>query len=968
MDHSHKRKVEELFEAALDRATGERTAFLAVECENQPAVFDEVKSLLAALDGARAESFMQSPAIEMEALLAAAEQEKETFLGRNIGHYTIVERIGAGGMGTVYKAGRNDDEYQTKVAIKLIRRGMDTEDILNRFRRERQILANLNHPNIAHLLEGGTTQDGLPYFVMEYIEGQPLIEYCDEKRFSIIERLKLFRMICSAVQHAHQNLVIHRDLKPSNILVTQEDAPKLLDFGIAKILHQDSDAATEALTAAELRVLTPEYASPEQVRGEAVNVSSDVYSLGVVLYELLTGQRPYRFKSRRPDEIARVICEQEPDKPSTAIGGRKTSENKDGTEAETISAHFGELREGSLEKLQRRLRGDLDNIILMALRKEPQRRYATVEQFSEDIRRHLEGLPVLAHKNTFFYQSVKFIGRNKIAVTAAVLIALTLIGGIAATTWQADQARRERAKAESRFNDVRRLANSFLFEFHDSIENLPGSTVSRELVVNRALEYLDKLSGESEEDDAELQRELATAYERIGKIQGNSYYANLGDTAGAMKSYKKSLEMRQKLAAAAPADRALQNELAASFEGLGDIYYTLDDLPNGLQNYERALSLREPLVDAEPDNAAHLRALSELYAKTGDISGNDGYSNLGDTPRAIEYYLRAVAIGEKLLAAEPGKADFAALLGHRLQNLAMLLHVTGQSKEGLITARRATSIYAPLVAGDAKNMAHRQGWLSSLIVLRYPLLDEGYVSEATENARIVVREMEKDSAADPRNVQAQIALTVSYNSLGKSLTEAGDTDGAVKNHSRALKILESLFAAVPTGEVEMNELQTRLFLGEALLNAGRAEEALKNFRICAARYEEKMRVNPNIRVKDELSSNYAGIGKALLMSKDEAEAIGFFNQALPLIAEVSQKSPHNSKIRHRMALRHFESGKAFAGLARKSADDDQQNKRKACELFERSFQIWDEMRQKEILVAANVKYLEQAEREFKQCR
>jgi serine/threonine protein kinase len=404
-------------------------------------------------------------------------------------------------MGTVYLAERADAQYEKQVAIKLVRPGCYSESIIDRFRHERQILAGLDHPNIAKLLDGGTSEDGLPYFVMDFIEGLPIDEYCDQRQLSITERLGLFRTVCLAVQYAHRNLIVHRDLKPSNILVTADGVPRLLDFGIARIINPvpSSDAAE---TTATLRLMTLEYASPEQVRGEPITTASDIYSLGVLLYRLLTGHSPYRSKSRLASDRVQAICEEEPENPSTAIARRVIDEDgNDSITPESVSRH----RSSQPDKLRRRLAGDPDNIVLMALRKEPERRYASVEQFSEDIRRHLEGLPVIARKDTLGYRAGKFIQRHKAGVAAAALILIILLAGIEATGRQA-------RLAERRFDDVRKLANSLLFEVHSAIENLPGATSARELLTKRALEYLDKLAAEAG-DDPQLQRELAAAYE-----------------------------------------------------------------------------------------------------------------------------------------------------------------------------------------------------------------------------------------------------------------------------------------------------------------------------------------------------------------------------------------------------------------------------------------------------------------------
>ncbi len=388
------KKDEEIFESALRRAPEERDAYLTQACEGDESLRTRVETLIESHE--RAQGFVEASALDSDSTPTLVDDVPFGMIGRRVGSYKLVREIGRGGMGSVYLAIRADDEYQKQVAIKLIKRGMDTDFIIRRFRHERQILATLDHPYIAHLLDGGTTDDGLPYFVLEYIEGKSIYHYCDALKLNIPERIKLFRKVCAAVQYAHQQLVIHRDIKPGNILVTADGTPKLLDFGIAKILNPEFASQTLDPTTAALRMMTPEYASPEQVRGEPVTTESDIYTLGVMLYELLTDHRPYRLRNRFSQELARIICEEEPERPSVIVGQIEVITVEGSEPFEVTPDTVARARSSTLEQLRRQLSGSLDNIILKAMRKESERRYQSVEEFSEDLRRYLEGQPVQA--------------------------------------------------------------------------------------------------------------------------------------------------------------------------------------------------------------------------------------------------------------------------------------------------------------------------------------------------------------------------------------------------------------------------------------------------------------------------------------------------------------------------------------------------------------------------------------------
>jgi serine/threonine protein kinase len=440
-------KVKTLFAEALKQEPSTRAEFVTSPGKGDDLIRDQVERMLRDYD--EAADFLEAPlAINTSDIIAI--DESLHAIGRMIGPYRITREIGRGGMSVVYLAGRADDLYFRQVAVKVIWPGLMTDEIERRFRQERRILAKLDHPHIARLLDGGVTEDGCQYVVMEYVEGKPITEFCDARRLPISERLKLFQQICAAVQYAHDNLIVHRDLKPSNILVSGDGTVKLLDFGIAKLLDpallgiEDSPPSR-----AGVQAMTPEYASPEQARGDDITTASDIYSLGVVLYELLAGHRPYRINSRLPQEAAQVISEKEPLPPSVIIGRvAEIADDDDGPDRSTQSRErISELRDCKPDRLRARLQGDLDNIVAKALRKEPFHRYRSAGVLSEDIARHLQGEPVVARKGTLIYLTTRFVRRHKVGVAGAGFVLLLLLAAIiyfvAQTRVAKAQARRQ---------------------------------------------------------------------------------------------------------------------------------------------------------------------------------------------------------------------------------------------------------------------------------------------------------------------------------------------------------------------------------------------------------------------------------------------------------------------------------------------------------------------------------------------
>jgi serine/threonine protein kinase/predicted negative regulator of RcsB-dependent stress response len=909
-------QVKEVLQHALECAPQERDAFLAEACTGDEALRAEIESLLASYE--QAGSFIAAPAVADAAELLD-DSSDDSLLGQRIGPYQVIRQIGRGGMGAVYLATRADDQYRKQVAIKLVKRGMDTDFILSRFRHERQILASLDHPGISKLLDGGTTEDGRPYFVMEHIEGLPITEYGDAHRLPTGERLQLFRAVCSAMHYAHQNLIVHRDIKPSNILVTADGTPKLLDFGIAKIFNPEIAASALAPTAPAVRMMTPEYASPEQVRGAAITTASDVYSLGVVLYELLTGHRPYRVSSHAPHELARVICEQEPEKPSTAVIRVEEVTQPDSTVRLTLTPELvSKLRDGQPDKLRRRLKGDLDNIILMAMRKEPARRYASVEQFSEDIRRHLAGLPVIARKDTLTYRSAKFIQRHTAGVAAAALVALALLAGIIATTRQAQVAERERAKAEQRFQEVRELANSVLFEFHDAIEKLPGSTPARELLVKRALRYLDRLNQEAQAD-LSLQRELAAAYQKVGDVQGRPGFAHLGDQAGALASYRKALQLREALAAAEPANLEFQRELATNHDRIGDVLRLSGNTTGAIEHYRQALAPRQTLAAADPANLELKRELALSFQRLGDMLGLTG-----NPKEALEQQRQGLALLESLVASDPANAKARRDLFISLIKTGDRLAATGDSAGALSSYRRGLAISAAL------------------------------------------------SAADALNAQARRELAISHDKVGNALTATNDHAGALQHYQQALAIRQALAASDPANAEYRRDLATSHDkIGRTRAVSGDLTGALSSYRRALALDEAAAAADPaNAQARLDVSTDYENIGEVLAKTTDLTGAREHYRKSLAIREEASKADPANAEVRHDLAAIYAKLGRVCALMAAEvklAMGKQAEHWREARSWYQQSLNVFSDLRARGVLRDSQAATPDQITSEIAKC-
>jgi non-specific serine/threonine protein kinase/serine/threonine-protein kinase len=620
---------------------------------------------------------------------------------------------------------------------------------------------------------------------MEFIDGLPIAEYCDKNRLTIDERLKIFRTVCSAVHYAHQHLVIHRDIKPSNILITSDGIPKLLDFGIAKILDPNLLAENAAVTLAGLWVMTPEYASPEQLRGEAITTATDVYSLGLVLYELLAGHRAYRLASHLPHEIARAVLETDPEKPSTAIRRKDEIDGQRNERAPVTPELISALRDNSPEKLRGRLSGDLDNIVMKAIRKDPRERYNSADQLSEDIRRHLEHLPVLARKSTVVYRCRQYVLRHKVGVTAAALVFLSLLTGIALTLREARIARANELRAERRFNDVRALANSLIFDIHDGISQLPGSTPVRELLVKKALLYLDSLSQESSGDSA-LQRELASAYDRVGGLQWSSDFANQGDSAGALQSRRKALAIRESLAAANPNDSKIQVELTDEYIGLADAIESTGDFAGALDVLHKIPPLLEKAT-AQTSNPRLLDRKAGSYYYIGRL-----LNETGDPAGALESYRRAAAIQESAKPTDPREVTLLRThVAGDYAGMAESMMLTNHLSEAIKVQEKAIQILDELSRSNPNSAQLRQFLGNSYDLLGTIWDKQGDQIKALES-RLRAHEIFKEMmSSDPKNALARTNFAFSDESLGESLVATGDVPEALRHIREALAIFQA---------------------------------------------------------------------------------------------------------------------------------------------------------------------------------
>jgi non-specific serine/threonine protein kinase/serine/threonine-protein kinase len=864
-----------VFEEAAERGAVERAVFLAEACGGDAALQNEVEALLAS--DADASSFLDVPAIPGR--LMSDNLPPRSYIGQRVGVYRILREIGHGGMGEIYLAERADDEFQMQVAIKIIRREIATPELLRRFRHEQQMLARLEHPHIARLIDGGFTDEKIPYLVMEYVAGEPLLAYCDRHELSISARLRLFQDVCTAVQFAHQNLVVHRDLKPANILVTADGAAKLLDFGIAKLVSPDPGDAPPDETRTELRRLTPEYSSPEQIRGEPTTTAADVYALGVILYELLTGHRPYRVSSQHAHVVAQAICEQEPEPPSTVITRTVRVAARAGLDPSVLTPEsVSRAREGRPERLRRRLAGDLDTIVLMALRKDPRRRYGSVLQLSDDLQRHLAARPVHAQRDTVAYRARKFVERNRTVVAGALVALVAVLVGAVAALWQAHLAGMERARAERRFAEVRQLATTFMFEFHDAIKDLDGSIRARQLLVEKATEHLDRLAVEADSDRV-LQRELAMAYQQLGEIQGGAFaQPHLGNSSVALASHRKALALREALATANPADPQLRSELAASYGRLGEVLLNTGDVAGAIAKQRQSLTIRQAIAAADPENAdtrldlaLAFRNLFVFLATSGDYAAAD------------ESLLQAVAISEELFASNPADADVRRELALSHRYLGDEMWLQGHPEKAWESYRRSLALAEEWMRADPASRNARRGVYQAHYQIGIMWNQYGDPERALEQHRRGLALAEESLKRDPSNAQVRRDVALGFEYIGDARGAAGDSVGALESYHREIALMEALARQEPESTLHRRDLAAAYVQMGALFNERRQPEALDYARRSQRAFDRLLDEDPNhVEIRRRAAQSFSLLAQLLTVRGESREARVQMERALKL--------------------------------------------------------------------------------------
>ena len=756
-------RSKELFLAALEIDDASLASWLSVATDGDQQLRREVEMLLNSHRQVEEDDLFEQPIITRP-----VRQGNLVGPGSRVGPWLLGELIGTGGMGAVYRAERADGAYERTVAIKLLRSDFDATGISDRFGIESNTLARLEHPNIARFYDAGFSSEEGSFLVMEFVNGISVTEYVVENNLTVAATLQLFIQICSAVSYAHQNLVVHRDLKPSNILVGSDGNVKLLDFGIALLLDsQDTKLSTYTGSA-----MTPAYAAPEQIRKQPVTTATDTYSLGIILFEMLTAKRPYELAGMTPSQLESTICEHTPPYPSALA---------------------------SSSELRKVLGGDLDTIVMKALEKDPAIRYSTTQALAADVQRYLDGEPVHARGASSMYRLAKFASRNRIPVASAVLVLVAILFGIVSTTIQARRAQQQRDRAEERFDIAREATGSLLFEVHDAIANLAGSTPAREKIVGHALTYLDRLN-ETAVDDIRLRIDIANAYRRVGDVLGNPSNNNLGRVQDAISSYRSGLAVLEN---AIPSNESLQEDFTTAqallYEKLADVTAFTGAIDSALIYLDTAIARYDANFKADPGSADKAFAVAIGNIKRGDYTGNPHFPNSGDLDLAESYYRASLGFLESIDRTSADTTRLSRYFGLTHERLGTIHAESGELELSRESYERSMQYREKLWRANPNDVVLRRdaGIAHEKVGLTFQL--QGELDKAWAELQIAHRRYSELVTEDPQNANAQITLAVSEMQLGAlmastTLPSFGDREAARLHYNRARAILQTVIA------------------------------------------------------------------------------------------------------------------------------------------------------------------------------
>jgi serine/threonine protein kinase len=845
MDSSRWSLIEEVFQGALERPPAERKRYLAEACGHDPELLPEIDSLLESDNDA--EDVLRS--LIADDLKQMTQSSLASDLGLQVGPYLLVRELDGGGMGVVYLAVRSDDHYFQIVAVKTLRKGLDSGELVQRFRIERQILATLNHPNIGAILDGGETKDGRPFIVMEYVEGQPITVASEGRALSIRQRIELFRSLCSAVHYAHQKLIIHRDIKPSNVMVTPEGVVKLIDFGISKPLEPQLHLADDGLTGSGFRMMTPDYASPEQLQGKQLTTATDVYSLGVLLYELLTGGRPYTLRNLSPAAAERVVLEQDSRKPSSA-------------------PHLSLRKRGEIA-------GDLDRIVLMAMNRDPAQRYLSVQHFGEDLLRYLQGKPIAAKSASPFYALKKLLQRNRATVLTTCIVTAVLIGSILVHLSQS-------RKADRRVAEVRSLANSAISEMADKLQQSSASLETQAALFHSALTYLDQLR-QSTGNDPRLLLELSKAYIRIGDLEGSPFVANLGNLGTAVSSYKKAWQAAWESHSRSPGDESTE-AIVDAYQRMAGIESFLGHLREAQDDYQQGLSWARDFWQRKPNDPARKRLLARDYAGLGEVA----LSNLRPD-QALENFSAAFNV---FGTNADGDEDHDQMLAGLNRGMARTLNELGNQSEAIEHNRKAVILAEALVQRYPSSLKARRGLFLADEEIVLPLagrdtLNVGDSGQALVYARKALAIAQLLLAIDGRNVQAHYDLAIAYTAMGDSyrMTKPEFARGW---YLKAIDFTKSLIPQYGSGARHWLAIRDEA-LAEVLRRKEEQPERLRLLLEADVVRRELAGTSPHGRL--HLMRSYCKLSDAELAVGDIATARQYSQAALPLLDKFDAASP-----------------------------------------------------------------------------